>query len=168
MASTFLILLFLNFTTGCYYYRVQTYPKITADELITYDSAGKYLILHYADTAWHLDSLKVEGRLFTGTISPLPIEHQKYKTTTHEKSNRYRRSVEIDESDVIKEVHLFVNDIDMIQDSIISGRTYSITGVDVYNKDKRKTTLSWVLPFIIVPIPLLILVGISAVVVSYK
>jgi len=110
--------------------------------------------------------LKVEGQIFTGSISPLPVEHQKYKKTTIEKSNRYNRAGQIDESDVIKEVHLYASDVELLQDSSISGRIYTINRVDVYNIYKKKTikkkTMSWLILIIILPL-LIGLIGILSI-----
>ena len=152
-ASVIMILLFINFTTGCYYYKVQTYPQINAEGLQKYDSVGKYLIVHKADSAWHLSELKINDQTFSGSISPLPEVHQKYKTTIADKPNRYKKhSEKNNESDVIKEVHLYMTNLVSEQDTSISGRLSSVEFVAEYMHDKKKTTTSWVLSCVLIPV----------------
>jgi hypothetical protein len=161
----FLFILISVLFQGCmFYYKVQTRENVNSIEMRRFDSLNKYFILHMNDTAWNLRSLKTSATAFSGLLDTLPKIHTKYKTTDPREGNRYKIRDDWDESCVLQEVHLY------LQDSLYSAArdgdslkiTYgSIRKAEVYTKDKGKTTTSWLLPAILVP-----LVGVPVLIIS--
>jgi hypothetical protein len=155
-------MIILTMLTGCkFYYKVQTSNNITSEELKTFQSDKKYFILHTADTAWHLSNIILDNNSFNGTSTPLPKAHQKYK---YEKGKfRYRRdtasdSSYVDESNIVNEVHLFyTGDSLSTIGKVVTGYISSIKKVDVYMKNKGKTTWSWLWPPLLVSAPFVII-----------
>jgi len=72
--SFMLILVFLNLTTGCYYYKVNTKTKMVPEDIRWEDFNGKYLIMHYGDSAWHMNN--VAGPLaFREMVMPIDLSN---------------------------------------------------------------------------------------------
>lgn len=160
------VLFFLIMFQGCkYYYKVQTVSKVTPQEIATYDSLNKYIILHKQSAAWHLSHINVSNANLSGNLSVLPSNHLKYKTTKKNRGSRYKHNPRKSESSVLQEVHLY------LQDSFIpefnSGDHIKIAFPDIqkaeiYKKDKGKTTTSWLLPPVItIGVPAIILAATS-------
>ena len=156
----FLLLLSLTLFQGCKsYYKVQTINKVTKQKIKKYDSLNKYLILHQADSAWHLADPGYNDNIIYGKLCNLSDDHLKYLTTSSdpEEGNRYKKNKKIDESAVLTEVHLYLNQKDTLVPKFAAGDSvriaYSaIQKADEYNKNKGRTLASWLVPGIGVPL----------------
>jgi hypothetical protein len=159
-AVVFMILILFNFTTGCYYYKVHTYYKkssgnqysssVSSDEISSFDTGHQYIILHEADTAWHLSEILSGNDKFSGLITPLPEVHYKFKTVNREKSNRYFKEGKYDETVVLHEVHIYVSALESRTDSTVVASLTSIERIEFNQFDKSRTAFSWALPFIVI------------------
>ena len=138
-----------------FFYKVQTVHNITYHEIRQYDSLNKYIILHQEDTAWLLSVIEYDKNRIIGKISLLPHDHMKYKTTDPKKANRYIKgdknikSKKPPETVVLDEVHIYINDtliINHSNDDIVNIPLSGIIKVEIYQKAKGKTTLSWIIP----------------------
>jgi len=107
VVSALMAVIFLSPFQGCmFYYKVQTLNKVTPQEIMKFDSAGKYLVLHSRDSAWHLTYPAINDNKLSGELSVLPGVRQKLITTNPKVSKRYKNTKEEDESFVLNEVHL--------------------------------------------------------------
>ena len=141
----------------CNYYKVQRSQSITSEELKTFQDKKKYIILHIADTAFHLTNIILEDNSFSGTPSPLPQVHLKYKTENGKFRYKGMRtspdSSYINEKVILNEVHLFYTGNDLKKTgNHVTGYFGSIGNVDVYMKNKSKTTWSWLWPPLVSPV----------------
>jgi hypothetical protein len=144
------VILVLSLIQGCmFYYKVQTIRPAYINDIRHYDSLNKYFILHVKDSAWHLTELKLTSNDLSGLISALPDNRLKYKMTKTKGGNRYKQNRE---SCVLEEVHIY------LQDSLFTGIkagdniriTFStISKLEVYNKAKGRTLVSWLTPAIV-------------------
>ncbi|MGA2823500.1 MAG: hypothetical protein ABSE72_08250 [Bacteroidales bacterium] len=152
IVATFLALLFLSLLQGCmYYYKVQTANKVTSQGFKVYNSLDKYFILHQGDSAWQLSKVGITDNTLTGDLTVLPGNRYKFRTTKPTGGNRYKNTKKNDESYVLDEVHLY------LQDSLVPKQHpgnnipiafSSIKKAEVYKKAKGRTNASWLIPSI--------------------
>ncbi|MDN3670361.1 hypothetical protein QWY93_13650 [Echinicola jeungdonensis] len=140
--SLILIPLFLNLIIiGCSYYKV---TQVSNDpvEIRQAQEQLKYFIIHQGDNSWHLKNirLKEDSKEMVGEIEPLPPEHQSYLKTDPERANRYRVRKEFP----LHEVHVYVSEYVKGENSKVTVPLSSIKKIEVYDKDKGATTLSYV------------------------
>ncbi len=165
--AIFLALIFLGLLPGCrFYFKVQTVKKVSYKEIKKYYTLNKYFILHQGDSAWNLSFPRVTDSIISGNLVVLPDYHWKFKTTKTHGGNRYKNTRKHDESFVLSEVHLYLQD--SIFPKINSGDSiklaYSTIGkAEVYKKAKGRTTASWLIPALGGPI---LAVGILAIVIA--
>jgi hypothetical protein len=166
--SILLVTLFLGFFPGCmFYYKVKTVNKVTAQEIKKYDSLNKYLILHQGDSAWHIEKSGISDNKLSGELAFLPGQHLLYKSTDPKGGNRYLNTRRHDESCVLDEVHLYL--YDSLVPRLHAGDSIrlalpAIKKAEVYKKAKGRTTASWVVPA--VGVPILVIGGIAAIAVA--
>jgi len=143
----FCIVLFLWTLSSCTYYKVQTVSPVTVKAIHQYDSLNKYFILHQGDSAWHLSVFGHKEDQISGYLEKLPPDHVKYLYTEPGKGARYKNTFRHDESGVLDEVHLFV------QDSLVPGfhtgdhitlNLSAITKAYVNKKDKGRTAGTYI------------------------
>jgi hypothetical protein len=169
MITFLLALILLSPMHSCrYYYEVQNSNKVTQEGMKVYRALDKYLILHQGDSAWHINTEGLADNSFSGTLSALPANRYKFLTTKPVGGTRYRNTKKHEESYVLDEVHLYMQDSHVPNSHPVDNMPIaysSIQKVEVYVKDKGKTRASWMIPSIVgavllVGIPVLI-VGIS-------
>ena len=156
MKKLLLSIILLSTLQGCmYYYKVQTVKPVRFNDIKLYDSLNKYLVLHYGDSAWHFTELDISADVLSGKISDLPKNHQKYKSTKPGKATRYLKDFESDESNVLEEVHLYLQDslfYEIKSNDRIKIDFSMISKAEVYKKAKGRTLSSWLIPGLGVPI----------------
>ena len=139
-----LLISFLNLATGCMNYFMVTNPKGSIDkEIHDFSNQNKTIIIHLDDKAWVLKSPELSDNKLKGTTEEF---HSilNYNVRPN-KSNRYRNIKTNDQSAVLNEVHIYIKEMDVKQDSYVSIPLSSIEKVDVYEKDKNATIGSWAL-----------------------
>ncbi len=164
--SIVVALIFLGLLQGCkYYYKVQTVKSVTPQEVKQYGSLNKYIIIHQRDKAWHFSKPLISDSTLYGELSVLPENRYKFLTTKPKGGNRYIKNRHPNESYVLEEVHLYVSDsvIPKAYDSGYVKIAFSkIQNAEVYVKAKGRTTASWLIPAIGVPVLVGGVVGIIA------
>jgi hypothetical protein len=143
LAWIFLIA-FLKLTVGChYYYKIAKPNEPTIQALLKYQSDGKYIILHYQTFAWHLTHVITDEITISGTVEKL-LGHDKYLATKPDGSNRYLKNDVKDESEVLKEVHVYVTEFSELSFNKVSIPVNAIDRIDVYIPDKGRTSASFI------------------------
>jgi len=141
---------------GCkFYYKVQTEPRIAQTDISRFESLDKYMILHRGDNAWHMKDVAVAAGFLSGTLADLPADHLLYLKTNPEKGNRYKKIGKYDETCVLQEVHLYVGEASMPalkNGDRVKVAVDSIRKAEIYQMDKCKTNMSWLIPGIGVPV----------------
>jgi hypothetical protein len=153
---SFVALLFLGSMQGCmFYYKVQTVQNITPGDIRGYDSLNKYLIYHQGDSAWHLSGAGISGDNLCGSLSVLPENRWKFKTTKVDGGNRYIKNKEPNESYVLEEVHLYLQDTVFLKNQVGDSLKIAITDIgraEIYKKAKGRTNASWLIPGLGLPL----------------
>ncbi len=146
----FTFLLFLVSLIGCKsYYKVQTVKPVTSKEIYQYDSLRKYFIVHNGGKALNIKNIRYNNEYLSGKLVEIPDAHMKYKTTMINKGNRYRNTKKHDESLVLNEIHLYLQDsvFENIEPNDSIKISFSqIARIEVYSKAKGKTIFSWLWP----------------------
>lgn len=160
-----LIFVFLNFIHGCmFYYQVNTIQKPKLEDILFEEINGKYLILHSADSVWHINNLVYDSSLLSGKISVLPFNHMMYLKTIPDMANRFIRDkfrAVPYEGDVLNEVHLYTSDTAKVTDDRASVDFASLQKMEIYYYAKAKSRASWYVP--LVGIPVLAVAGLAIV-----
>lgn len=169
-----LVAAILNLSYGCkYYYKVTTPKNPSVSSIADLNAQNKLIFLHFEKKMWLFRSIKIDGNNITGTISefkpltkfpPTDIESvkkpsnaktdsswviTKYSVTAPNHSNRYLRNSRVDESWVLNEVHIHIKQYNDLGDSWITFPYDAVTSIQVYDKDKGATAVSWIFGFVI-------------------
>jgi hypothetical protein len=134
---------FLNLIHGCYFYKVNESKLPAETSLVKFQSDKKFIILHNGQSVWHFTGIVVSEDSVRGTIAKL-VGHNLYKTTKPEDENRYKKTNSNDESGVLNEVHIYINEFTQHSDNHVSIPLASIKRIDVYDPAKGATVASWV------------------------
>ncbi|WP_423129219.1 hypothetical protein [Gaoshiqia sp. Z1-71] len=139
-----LILLFLGFLSGCFYYKVTEHDRLTPQNLDELNAKNKYFILHQGDFAWQLNDLKIENDILTGFASPLTDDKiRQLSLVDSNVSKRYYKNKKKNNSAIVNDVHLYVDDMSVSSD-VARIPLENITKMEIFDKNRGATTASWV------------------------
>ena len=138
-----LILLFIGFLSGCFYYKVTEHDRLTPQSLDELNAKNKYFILHQGEFAWQLSDLRIEKDVLTGISTPLPDDKITQLTSVNPKVKRYYKNKKKNNSAIVNDVHLYVNDTPFFADTA-KIPLENITKMEIFDKNKGATTASWV------------------------
>jgi hypothetical protein len=132
-----------------YYYKAAVVNPVSSKEMVGYNTSGKYFILHQGSEAYQLSGVIISNEILNGNLTILPENRYKFRTTRTDKSNRYRNSTYRDETYVLNEVHLYLTD--SVTRKLTAGTSVrlgmtEIARAEEYQKNKGKTSASWILP----------------------
>lgn len=152
-----------------YYYKAQTVSKVEQQDIKTYASMNKYLILHQRDKAWHFSQPLISENTLYGKLSILPKNRYKFQTTKPKGGNRYIKRKSLNESYILDEVHLYVSD-SIVPEKSDSGSIQiafsKIQNAEVYVKATGRTNASWLVPAIGGPVLVIGVIGVTAIIVG--
>ncbi|NOR74267.1 MAG: hypothetical protein GQ525_03810 [Draconibacterium sp.] len=144
LVSWVLIFSMLNLLGGCMnYFRVKNATGSVSDNLVDFYQKNKTFIVHLENKAWILNEPDLQGDKLQG------MAYVEYKSTLKNPiktngANRYRTNKSYQENYVLQEIHIHVSELSRIADSKISIPLTAIQKIEVYEKDKTTTTVSWV------------------------
>jgi hypothetical protein len=150
LASLILLAFVLNFTTGCYYYKVNTKTDVIPEDIRWYGFNNKFMILHYSDSAWQMNDIAVDSSLLTCALSTLPDNHMFYLKTDPTGNNQYSHSMHQDI--VLNEVHVYSDGPLLHEGYQASVPFHSIQKIEVYVPNESATHASHVAPVVIIPV----------------
>ncbi len=149
LISIITLVSFLNLLISCSYYKVVT-PKSLELEIQTMELSEKYVIVHYGDEVWHLDSAQFdnEKKVLIGIKKPLSNEHEFYKTAHPHIPSQYKQR--LGEEPII-EIHLYLSE-NLIpnSDSSISVPLKLIRDFKIFKKDVSTTIILLAIPVILI------------------
>jgi hypothetical protein len=134
-------------TTSCYknFYYTNTqkaFTKIEAEKVN--DDPNKYVIVHFSDQTLELTKYSITIDSIVGEINKIEIqEHLLYLNPTDYSSNSYKKRYE---SAVLNEVHIYTplkSNLKNTNHTQLASR--DISRIDIYQKDKNRTTTNHIL-----------------------
>jgi hypothetical protein len=129
------IVMILNISIGCNYYKVTTSRQIKEIELKNILAPNRFIILHDNDKVWQLKDAMVKNDTIYGNLTAL-TDHEKYKTTKPEKPNRYKK---IKEGYVIYELHIYASSYQNTAQSGIVLPLKEVKKIEIYDHDTKTT-----------------------------
>jgi hypothetical protein len=139
-----LILATMNLTYSCYYFKVNTKQKPAPETIARLDEQGKNFILHFNDRTWSISNVGFTDKNLSGEVSE-SIDSYSKNVVNPNKPNRYYKKASLNQSYLLKEVHLYVDELVRHDNNKVTIPTSAISKVEIYDKDTAATTGSWVL-----------------------
>lgn len=141
---------FLLLLANCgYYYKVREVDDLSnPDTQAKLNLKGKYVILRKNGRARNFYQIDIKDDIMSGQLRPLSGVHQLNLNPKKKGGNRYKKKLD---ANVVNEVHIHLSDenINLVK-STVSFPLSSIQKVQVYSKDGVATSLSWLLPPVLV------------------
>ena len=144
------VFFFLLLLANCgFYYKVREIDDLSdPDTQAKLNLKGKYVILRQGTLAKNFYLINIDQDIMSGNLRSLSFDHQLNLNPKKQGGNRYKIRRE---GDVVNEVHIHLADdsFDLLKTSI-SFPLSSIQKVQVYSRDRAATSLSWILPPVLV------------------
>jgi hypothetical protein len=134
----------LNLTQGCYYFKVNTHSQPSTAMVAGLEYQGKNFILHFNEKTLRLTNVELQDNTISGQITEVPHSFANYQVNPN-KANRYYKKASFNQSYLLNEVHLYVDEYADMGNNRISVPVSSVSKVEIYDKDTAATTGSWVL-----------------------
>jgi hypothetical protein len=134
----------MNLTQGCYYFKVNTRHQPSTAMVTGLDQEGKNFILHFNEKTFRLTDVEVNNHLVTGELKEIDNSQYAYRVKT-DRPNRYIKKSGNNQSYLINEVHLYVDEYTDLGNNRVTVPVSSVSKVEIYDKDTATTTGSWVL-----------------------
>ncbi|MEP6792783.1 MAG: hypothetical protein ABJB16_00540 [Saprospiraceae bacterium] len=162
--SIFLLFAFINLVIGCTSYFKINKSNTIAPLTAQIQNKSNYFIVHKGINAWHLKTIALneEKKEITGSIEPLPVNHQNYERV-NPKFNYHQYKPRFRNSDPTIEVHLYISEYDPGQDSLFSIPLSSIDKIEIYDKAIGQTTVSYVLGTFGAIAAVIVIIGVIAI-----
>lgn len=131
-----------------------------ADEVVNQQARHRYFILRAGNSAYSMNQLAVspDKRSLTAVLDTLPASHQLYvKNARTHNQMRYRR-IRLD-TNVLSEVHFFINPEKVPVNGPYTLSLDAVNKIEIIQKDKGRTTGSYVLGGLGFTVGSLIVVG---------
>ncbi len=130
--------------SSCYlnYYRTNTSPSIDGNTLSRLKTENKYFIIHYFNSTYGLENMRVEGETLHGNLVALTDAHLKYLHPPSVEKNRFRKK---DQEQALVEVHLYTNANKQPGDAVLSASLSSFNRADIYELNEAATRKNHIL-----------------------
>ncbi len=101
------MIVLLCISSSCSFYRVVPQDQFTSQSVMQYEDAGRYLILHRSDEAWHMSDIQLNNDSMLVKLDFNLGYHSNYLNPKMKGLNEFKKKKE---PDVIREVHLYTSD----------------------------------------------------------
>jgi hypothetical protein len=149
---TCLLLLTLVVMTGCHnYYKIQTYSKVTPELMKSFQQEGKVVLLLQGDSLWLLGKITCSDQSLSGKLQE--VGNRRMDFYGKPRSYTYKRD-NPDQTFIFNDVRLFLGtwEMKLRTDDSITLAWPAITGAEICVPDKAKTTASYLVPGIGIPV----------------
>ncbi len=146
--SVLLTFAIFNLTIGCRsYFKVRTSAMPTTEAIAGISAAGKTVVIHWNEKKWFLSDVQVKNNTVTGKLEDYK-RPPTIKPVRPDRINRYYARNSKSQQFLLSEVHLYVSEFADSGNDRISIPVKSVFRMEIYNKDKASTIISWSLvPF---------------------
>lgn len=142
--SVVVLVAYVNMTISCSYFKVNTLDPLSTESVVSQlQKKGKYIIIHYQNSAWHLanTSLNDGTKELRGNLETLSAKHKYYlKAKKGGKANRYKHAKKADRP--IYEVHIYVDQNPQTSSPEVSIPFAMMNKIEVYDQHTGATILS--------------------------
>jgi hypothetical protein len=144
------------------YYKISKSPENTSTpDSVIHNNTQRYFILRNGDSAYYMNSVSYYKDSLTCTLETLPPEHRLHLSNGRNGNMRFKKYKP--EAVVLTEVHVYKKQADNVQ----AGEDYTlmyngIQKIEVLEKNKTRTTISYVLGGIAIVSPIALLVVAAA------
>ena len=133
-----------QFSCMNYYKLSSTLQNISAPDKVIPAHPQRYFILRNGDSAYHMNNISNNGGSFECRLESLPEEHTVHLTQGINRKMRFKRSQA--DSAVLNEVHVYITP----DKAVVNGEKYilepeKIQKIEVLEKDRQKTSTSYLL-----------------------
>jgi hypothetical protein len=141
------------------YYKISKSPENTsAPNSVIHNNSQRYFILRDGDSAYYMSNVSYYKDSLMCTLETLPPEHRLHLKNGRNGNMRFKKYQP--EAVVLNEVHVYKKQADNSQ----AGKDYSlmynsIRKIEVLEKNKTRTTISYVLGGLAIASPIVLLVG---------
>ena len=158
LISLIFMIMIISMIQGCAYYKVSRSQEPPAPTMLKFQDEKKFIILHYGDSAWNFRDIIAADSVVTGYLYPLR-GHDKYRTTNPDGANRYKRSVNHDESEVLNEVHIYTTEL--AEEGLIKASfpAAAVNKIEVFDPAVGATVASYVFSGLAIAIPVIVVVA---------
>ncbi len=134
----------LNLTGCMYYFKVNYASQPYSESISEFNHIGKTIYIHSGEKRWLFTNIVVSNDSISGQIQDsLLFPH--LGSIKANKPNRYIHGGKNNERYLLNEVHVYINDSVLTGNQRITIPGTSIGKIEVYDKDTKATTASWVL-----------------------
>lgn len=137
-----LIFAMFNFIAGCYYFKVNTSSNPSSETIFEMSDLGKTIVVHFNKKKWLLTDVQVKDN----TVKGIRNDYQMPPTLNPvrpDKPNRYLKRGIQNQSFLLNEVHLYLNEFAELGNNQVSIPVSSISKIEIYDKDTATTVGSW-------------------------
>ena len=149
-------------TSGCYqfFYSTNTKTGINDSTLAKLKTSNKYFIVHLKDGDYALKNISVDSNQLRAVVGPILSEHKNYLDPEAGTSPSYKKK---QAGEVLNEIHIYALTQNLEDSTHLSIPISSITRVDMYEKNIKKTKTNHAISTVaVVVIPIGILVALVA------
>lgn len=139
------------------YYKISKSPQNTsAPESVVHNNTQRYFILRNGDSAYYMNNVSYYKDSLICTLESLPPEHRLHLKNGRNGNLRFKKYKP--EAVVLNEVHVYKKQTDTLQ----AGKDYTlmynnVQKIEVLEKNKTRTTISYVLGGIAIVAPIVLL-----------
>ena len=155
--SYFFITLLLLHTIGCNYYQVNRTDSQGLVNLFKMDELQKRYIIHQGDAVYTIQDISADSTKISGTLTATDEDDFYYKKDENKKK-KYKKSKE---GNILYEVHIYLNpDSELIAAGYQEIPLNQLNEIHIIDKDKGRTTTSYVLGTLGVIVGVVVIVGV--------
>jgi len=137
-----LIFAMFNFIAGCYYFKVNTSSKPSSETILEMSDIGKTIVVHFNQKKWLLTDVQVKDNTVKGIRNDYKMPPT-LNPVRPDKPNRYLKRGIQNQSFLLNEVHLYLNEFADLGNNKVSIPVSSISKIEIYDKDTATTVGSW-------------------------
>src|SRR3954471_20207733 len=154
----YLTIITLQLSCMNYYKISKSHENTSTPDSVIHNNTQRYFILRDGDSAYYMNNVRYYKDSLTCTLETLPLEHRLHLRNGRNGNMRFKKYQP--EAVVLNEVHVYKKQADNIQ----AGEDYTlmyngIQKIEVLQKNKTRTTISYVLGGIAIASPFVLLVA---------
>jgi hypothetical protein len=156
--AAILLVVFLNFTYGCTYYKIKHQKKFSAETITEFQKNGEYIILHNEGngTMLHLYNVSVDEGKIVGKTKAISEKHKILQKKSKGANHRYKQS----ELAILNEVHIYTSNV-LDTGTSVTIDISEIRKITVHDRDIAANIATWTVSAVGILLIVVLIVGIT-------